>query len=86
MKGDIGFPPMSQFGVRSPGHEGAGIVVKTGANVRNFKLGDRVGVKPLVDTCHSCDLCWGGKETYCKKGVHSGLMTAGRLFRVGALL
>ncbi|KAJ5771580.1 Polyketide synthase enoylreductase [Penicillium odoratum] len=77
MKADFGFPPMSHFGVRSPGHEGAGIVVKAGANVKNFKLGDRVGVKPLVDTCHACDMCWGGKETYCKKGLHSGLMTAG---------
>ncbi|KAJ5652928.1 Polyketide synthase enoylreductase [Penicillium longicatenatum] len=77
MKGDIGFPPMSHFGVRSPGHEGSGIVVKVGANVRNLKLGDRVGVKPLVDTCHGCDSCWGGKETYCKKSIHSGLMTAG---------
>lgn len=78
MKGDIGFAPMSHYGVRPPGHEGAGIVVKVGANVRNFKLGDRVGVKPLVDTCHGCDLCWGGKETYCKKSIHSGLMTAGK--------
>ncbi|KAF4171500.1 hypothetical protein CNMCM8694_004036 [Aspergillus lentulus] len=77
MKNDLGTPPMSFFGVRSPGHEGAGIVVKTGANVRNFKVGDRAGIKPLTDTCGSCELCWGDKETYCRTAVHTGLMTAG---------
>lgn len=77
MQGDIDAPPMSMFGVRSPGHEGAGIVVKIGFNVKNLKPGDRVGIKPLMDTCGSCDLCWDGKETYCKMGTHTGLMTAG---------
>lgn len=77
MQGDLGTPPMSYFGVRSPGHEGAGVVVKVGANVKNFKLGDRAGIKPLTDTCGSCHLCWDDKETYCKAAIHTGLMTAG---------
>ncbi|KAJ5549186.1 hypothetical protein N7513_006420 [Penicillium frequentans] len=77
MKGDIGMPPMSKFGVRSPGHEGAGIVVKIGANVKNLRPGDRAGIKPLMDTCGSCHLCWDQKETYCKSAIHTGLMTAG---------
>ncbi|KAF4222194.1 hypothetical protein CNMCM8980_010507 [Aspergillus fumigatiaffinis] len=77
MKNDLGTPPMSFFGVRSPGHEGAGIVVKMGANVRNFRVGDRAGIKPLTDTCGSCELCWDDKETYCRTAVHTGLMTAG---------
>ncbi|CAI7578390.1 Polyketide synthase enoylreductase [Penicillium manginii] len=77
MQGDLGMPPMSTFGVRSPGHEGAGIVVKIGANVKNFKLGDRAGVKPIVDTCGTCSMCLVDKETYCKAAIHSGLMTAG---------
>jgi propanol-preferring alcohol dehydrogenase len=47
---------MSMFGVRSPGHEGAGVVVKLGANVKNFKLGDRAGIKPLTDVCQSCEV------------------------------
>ncbi|GMF74443.1 unnamed protein product [Aspergillus oryzae] len=72
--GDLGTPPMSTFGVRSPGHEGAGVVVKVGANVKNFKLGDRAGIKPLLDTCGACDLCWGDKETYCPTAIHAGLM------------
>lgn len=78
MQNDLGTPPMSFFGVRSPGHEGAGVVVKTGANVTNFKVGDRAGIKPLSDTCHACRLCWDDKECYCKKAVHTGLMTTGR--------
>lgn len=77
MQGDLGTPPMATFGVRSPGHEGAGVVVKVGANVKNFKLGDRAGIKPLTDTCGSCHLCWDDKETYCKTAIHTGLMTAG---------
>ena len=78
MQGDLGLPPMSTFGVRSPGHEGAGVVVKKGANVKNFKLGDRAGIKPIIDTCGSCALCWDDKETYCKGATHAGLMTAGK--------
>ncbi|TLD37519.1 alcohol dehydrogenase [Venturia nashicola] len=51
---DLAPVPMSFFGVRSPGHEGAGVVVKIGANVKNFRVGDRAGIKPLMDTCGAC--------------------------------
>ncbi|KAL2826295.1 glycosyl hydrolase family 76-domain-containing protein [Aspergillus cavernicola] len=76
MLDDIGLS-MGTFGVRSPGHEGAGIVVKLGDNVRNFKLGDRAGIKPIMDTCGTCASCWSDKETYCAKVVHTGLMVPG---------
>lgn len=78
MQGDLGVPPMSTFGVRSPGHEGAGVVVKIGANVTRFKVGDRAGIKPIMDTCGSCGHCWDDKETYCKAATHTGLMVAGK--------
>lgn len=70
---DWAMPKMSQFEVRSSGHEGAGVVVKLGPNVKNWKIGDRAGVKPIWDTCGSCDLCYGGKETYCPYAVYTGL-------------
>ncbi|KAL2827375.1 chaperonin 10-like protein [Aspergillus cavernicola] len=77
MQGDLGTPPMSAFGVRSPGHEGVGVVVKTGDSVKNFKVGDRAGIKPILDTCGACELCWGEREMHCQAGVHTGLMMAG---------
>jgi propanol-preferring alcohol dehydrogenase len=75
---DLPMPKMSAFNVRSPGHEGAGVVVKVGANVTNWKVGDRGGVKPLWDVCMNCEWCWDGKhETYCAKGIVTGLMISG---------
>lgn len=72
---------MSFFGVKSPGHEGAGVVVKIGAHVKNFKVGDRAGIKPMMDTCGSCELCWEGKENYCPDSIHTGLMCTGKSSR-----
>jgi propanol-preferring alcohol dehydrogenase len=83
MIGDLGTPPMSQFGVRSPGHEGAGVIVKVGANVNNWKVGDRAGMKPRYSTCGDCDLCTQDKETYCRKATMCGLhKTGSEPFRV----
>lgn len=36
---------MDECGVRSPGHEGAGVVVKVGDSVKDWKVGDRAGIK-----------------------------------------
>ncbi|KAF2225545.1 alcohol dehydrogenase [Elsinoe ampelina] len=77
MLGDLGMPPMSHFGVRSPGHEGAGVVVAMGSQVTGWSVGDRAGMKPVYDVCHSCELCWGDKETYCEKAIHTGLLVTG---------
>jgi propanol-preferring alcohol dehydrogenase len=75
---DLPMPTMGQFNVRSPGHEGAGVVVRVGSNVKTWKVGDRGGVKPMWDVCLECDLCWDGlHETYCSKAVATGLMVAG---------
>lgn len=65
MLNDWALPPMSYFGVRCAGHEGAGVVVKKGAKVSDaWKVGDRVGVKPLSDVCHNCEECWNGRELH----------------------
>jgi propanol-preferring alcohol dehydrogenase len=64
MMNDWTLPKMSEFGVRCAGHEGAGVVVKLGSNVdpNVWKLGDRVGIKPLYDVCHNCEECWNGRK------------------------
>lgn len=77
MSNDVEIPLMSVFGVRCPGHEGAGVVVKLGENVKDWKLGDRAGIKPNWDTCHNCEMCLEGKENYCDKLVCSGLQVNG---------
>ncbi len=77
MKGDLGRPPMSHFGVKSAGHEGAGVVVKVGANVQNWKVGDRAGIKPMWTTCQNCELCWTGKEAHCPKTLMAGSKVTG---------
>jgi 2-desacetyl-2-hydroxyethyl bacteriochlorophyllide A dehydrogenase len=46
------------------GHEVAGVVERTGADVRNFQAGDRVCVHYLV-TCGQCEFCQAGNEQFC---------------------
>lgn len=77
MMNDWAVPPMSQFGTKCAGHEGAGVVVKVGNNVQGWNVGDRAGIKPIWDVCHNCEQCWTGRENYCLKGVHTGLMAEG---------
>ena len=50
-----------------PGHEIAGVVEKVGDKVTRFKVGDRVGVGCMVDSCKECDSCNEGLEQYCEK-------------------
>ncbi|MCM3716464.1 NAD(P)-dependent alcohol dehydrogenase [Alkalihalobacillus oceani] len=51
-----------------PGHEIAGIVTAVGAGVTKHKVGDRVGVGCMVDSCGECENCRKGEEQYCLKG------------------
>lgn len=50
------------------GHEAGGIVVETGSNVRNLKVGDRVALEP-GKTCGTCEFCKSGKYNLCKDVV-----------------
>ena len=78
MLNDWAVPKMSELGVQCPGHEGAGVVVKVGSKVQDaWKVGDRVGIKPLLDVCHNCESCWNGRENYCAKAIYTGLMSPG---------
>ncbi len=50
----------------TPGHEIAGIVREVGSSVSKFKVGDRVGVGCMVESCGECDLCKKeGLENHC---------------------
>ncbi|MEO3946720.1 NAD(P)-dependent alcohol dehydrogenase [Gorillibacterium sp. CAU 1737] len=51
-----------------PGHEIAGIVTAVGPAVTKYKLGDRVGVGCMVDSCGECENCRKGEEQYCLRG------------------
>ncbi|XP_010941696.1 probable cinnamyl alcohol dehydrogenase 5 [Elaeis guineensis] len=48
-----------------PGHEIVGIITEVGRNVQKFKVGDKVGVGCMVNSCHSCNSCKQGFENYC---------------------
>lgn len=52
-----------------PGHEIVGRVIKVGASVKNFNVGDMAGVGCFVDSCRTCDSCKKGLEQYCVSGM-----------------
>ena len=51
-----------------PGHEIVGHVTATGSDVTRFKVGDRVAVGCLVDSCQHCAPCESGEEQHCVEG------------------
>jgi alcohol dehydrogenase, propanol-preferring len=54
------------------GHEIAGTVVGLGAEVRRFRVGDRVGVPWMGRTCGHCDYCRKGQENLCANALFTG--------------
>jgi len=53
----------------TPGHEIAGIVSAVGPEVTKYKIGDRVGVGCMVDSCGECQYCLKGEQQFCEKGM-----------------
>ena len=51
-----------------PGHEIVGTVSAVGGEVKDFKVGDTVGVGCLVGSCQHCAACDEGLEQYCENG------------------
>lgn len=60
-----------------PGHEIVGTVARTGANVRGFRVGDKVGVPWLGWTCGECRFCRRGQENLCDKALFTGYTVDG---------
>ncbi|GAA4055865.1 NAD(P)-dependent alcohol dehydrogenase [Actinomadura miaoliensis] len=52
-----------------PGHEIVGIVSEVGAAVTRHRVGDRVGVGCMVNSCGECTNCRNGDEQYCLNGM-----------------
>ena len=64
-----------------PGHEIVGVVSKAGHAVKKYKVGDKVGVGCLVDSCRTCSSCKEGLEQYCENGsvpTYNGLEKDGK--------
>ena len=59
-----------------PGHEIAGVVTEVGPQVSKYKVGDRVGVGCVVDSCRTCDNSKAGDEQYCTGGGMVGTYNA----------
>ena len=60
---EIGLPPTLPT---VPGHEIVGRIEKIGDDVSKFKIGDRVGITPLMGSCLDCQYCNEGKEYLCE--------------------
>jgi propanol-preferring alcohol dehydrogenase len=54
------------------GHEIVGTVVATGSQVRQFKVGERLGVPWLGSTCGVCRYCREGRENLCDNPGFTG--------------
>ncbi len=61
----------------TPGHEVAGIVEQTGADVAAFRAGDRVGLGWLQGICGKCEACFAGKENLCAEQRATGVNVDG---------
>lgn len=54
------------------GHEGAGVVVALGKNVKGWKIGDFAGIKWLNGSCLNCEFCQEANESNCPSADLSG--------------
>lgn len=55
-----------------PGHEIVGRIEQVGANVENFKVGERVGIPWLGWTCGECNYCLSDRENLCERAQFTG--------------
>ncbi|CAG8961700.1 hypothetical protein HYFRA_00006240 [Hymenoscyphus fraxineus] len=61
--GELGTTPLCV------GHEIIGKVIRVGKAVKEFQVGDRVGVGAQVQSCMQCKNCKSNNENYCPKMV-----------------
>ena len=79
---DLGQLSGSKEGIVFPllaGHEGAGVVLETGKNVKHLKPGDHVSTSALGE-CGACDHCHSTLTNMCQTAGMAGLASAYRHF------
>lgn len=54
-----------------PGHEIVGKIIRKGKNVKELKLGERVGLGWQCGACLKCEFCLRGDETVCSAKVRT---------------
>ncbi|MDA1190238.1 MAG: alcohol dehydrogenase catalytic domain-containing protein, partial [Candidatus Poribacteria bacterium] len=64
--------PMPHIG----GLDGAGEIAELGANVKGWRVGDRVVIVPIL-SCGACDLCISGDNALCDQQKVFGFQTNG---------
>ena len=55
-----------------PGHAIVGCIDLLGSEVRDLKVGQRVGIPWLGYTCRHCSYCWSGQENLCERPLFTG--------------
>ncbi len=55
-----------------PGHEVVGIVEALGAGCKRYRIGERVGIAWLRETCGVCIYCQRGRENLCPNAKFTG--------------
>lgn len=60
-----------------PGHQIIGVVEKLGNKVKNFTMGQRIGVPWLGSSCRKCHFCLTGRENLCDNAQFTGYQIDG---------
>jgi propanol-preferring alcohol dehydrogenase len=68
-RGDWPVKPTPPF---IPGHEGIGVIERTGPGVPPSRAGQRVAIAWLGSACGTCEFCVSGQETLCESQQNSG--------------
>lgn len=61
------------------GHEGVGKVIEIGEGVDNLKVGDRVSIAWMYESCGHCEYCTTGRETLCRDVKNAGYTVDGAM-------
>lgn len=61
------------------GHEGIGKVIELGEGVTSLKIGDRVSIAWMFESCGTCEYCNTGRETLCRTVKNAGYTVDGAM-------